>query len=332
MQHARLTDIIAPGFSNVLSGLIVTLLIWYDIFLPSAEVLPASNEVFAGQSPLALLIEGLFSSSVRFGKIVALALFLLSAFILLRLNEVFSFIKVRTVLPSFFFLIIGSLLLPHEFSVEIIVILLILLALYSSFKLLIEEKPVYAFNTSLLILTASLLSFSCVWLLILFWIFSFITNTFSVKIWLASLLGALIPVIYAFIGFGFEGQADVLLNYFRESLSVFAFRFDFSVSEMLYLTLVGLLTVISLIHFMRDYTMENIKPRQEFSYIIVIFLVLLILLLFSVPDSPLIFALLLFFAGIVSARIFSLENNRFTKILLAFFLAGSALFFFYNIG
>jgi hypothetical protein len=330
MQHAKLTDIIAPSVSNVLLGLVVTLFLWYDIFLPLPEVSVINDTVTIGQSPLTLMIDNLFVSSVRLGKIVALCLFLVIAFILLRLNEIFLFIKVRTILPSFFFLITGSLFLPHKFSAEVLVVFFTLLALFSSFKLLTGGRTIYAFNTSLLLLTASLFSFSCVWLLIVFWIFSFITNNFSLKVWLASLLGALVPVLYAIIGFGMGDRLELLQDYVRESFDLFAFRFDFSVSEILYLALIGLLTVISLVHFMRDYSRENVKPRQEFTYIIFVSFVLAALLILSLPDTPLLLAVLILFTSIIVSRLFSLVNNRFTKLLLAAYFAGSFLFIFYN--
>ena len=240
-MRRRLIDIIAPNAKNISFCIFISLLFWYDIFLPNmTDDIAAGNITVSVYSPLALLLsllmEDIFFPDVVLWKITGFFLYLLLCFMLLRLNEVFSFIRVRTILPFLFCLITGGLLLrPHSFSSGIIVALLVLLAVFSSFKLLTEENPKYAFNVSLLLFTAALFSFSCVWLLIVFWLFAYASNVFSFRVFLASLLGAFMPVLYAFIGFWIAGSEDLLWAYIQDSFRLFAVNFHFSSHETIYL-------------------------------------------------------------------------------------------------
>ncbi len=280
------------------------------------------------RSPLSFLVEEALPPGSLLGKITGWLLYLLIAFMVLRLNEIFSFIRVRTLLPSLFCLITGSLLLPHSFSSGIIVALPVILSVFFSFKLLMEENPKYAFNASLLLLTATLFSFSCIWLLLLFWLFACAGNVFSFRIFLASLLGALVPVLYAVIGFGIAGAEHLLLEYIRESFKLFAVDFHFSLPEVLYLIFTGFLVLLSLIDFMLVRSQENIKPRKEFFYLVTLFASTLVLITLSVPDSGILLWLSIVLGSFLLGRFFSLKNNRFTKILLSLYIGSSFLLLF----
>jgi len=331
VRHRRLIDIIAPNAKNILFCIFLSLLLWYDIFLPQTPDIAFEAISTSVKSPLFALIELFLNPNSLPGKIVGLLLYLLLCFILLRLNEIFSFIRIRTILPSLFCLIIGGVLLrPHLFSPGIIVALLIVLAVFFSFKLLMEEDPKYAFNTSLALFTAALFSFSCVWLLIVFWIFAYASNVFSFRIFMASLLGALVPGLYAALGFWIAGSEHLLLAYIQDSLKLFAVNFSFSLPEIIYLAFVGFLILLSLFDFIFVRSQENIKPRKEFGYIISLFITILILIILSVPDSSILLWLLIVFGSILLGRIFSLKNNRFTKILLSIYFGSSFLLFLFN--
>ncbi len=309
----------------------LSLLLWYDIFLPQTANIAAEAISIPVQSPLFVLIEAFLPPAGLQGKIVGLVLYLLLCFILLRLNEIFSFISVRTILPSLFCLVAGGVLLhPHFLSPGIIVALLILSAVYFSFKLLMEEDPKYAFNASLSLFTAALFSFSCVWLLIPFWIFAYSSNVFSFKVFIASLLGALIPGLYAAIGFGIAGNEHLLFEYVRDSFNLFAVDFSFSLPEIIYLIFIGFLVLISLVDFILVRSQESIKPRREFAYIVTLFVMVSGLIILSVPDSNTLFWLSIVFGSLLLGRFFSLKNNRFTKILLSVYFGSSLLLLLFS--
>lgn len=337
MPHRRLIDIIAPNAKNISFCILLSLLLWYDIFLPQTEGISGiiSTPV---QSPLFSLIETFLPPGSLLGKITGLLLYLLLCFMLLRLNEVFSFIHVRTILPFLFCLISGGVLLrPHLLSPGIIVALLVLSSVFYSFKLLTKEEPKYAFNAALLLLTAALFSPSCVWLLVIFWLFAYGSNVLSFRVFLASLLGALTPALYAYvgswiadIGFGIADSQYLLQAYMQESFKLSAVDFNFSPQKTAYLIFTGFLILLSLVDYMLVRSQENIKPRKEFSHIIMLFLATLGLIILSVPDSGTLLWLSIVFGSFLLGRFFSLKNNRFTKVLLFVYFGSSLLLLFYN--
>jgi len=331
MRYRRLIDIIAPNAKNISFCILFGLLFWYDLFLPQTADIVGGSIPVSVKSPLSFLIEEFLPPAGLLAKITGMLLYLLLCFVILGLNEVFSFIRVRTILPSFFCQITGGLLLrPYLFFPGIIVALLVIAAVFFSFKLLMEEHPKYAFNVSLLLFTAALFSFSSVWLLIVFWLFAYVGNVFSFRVFLASLLGALASAFYAIIGFGIAGSEHLLLEYVQNSFNLFAVDFHFSLPKILYLTFTGFLILLSLIDFMLVRSQENIKPRKEFSYIIMLFISTLVLIILSVPDSGTLLWLLVVFGSFLLGRYFSLKNNRFTRVLLSIYFGGSLLLLFFN--
>ena len=329
MPHRRLIDIIAPNAKNISICILLSLLLWYDIFLPQTDVAGVISAPV--QSPLFGLIETFLPPGSLLGKITGLLLYLLLCFMLLRLNEVFSFIRVRTILPFLFCLISGGVLLrPHLFSPGIIVALLVVSAVFNSFKLLTEETPKYAFNAALLLCTAALFSPSCVWLLVVFWLFAYGGNVLSFRVFLASLLGASAPALYAYIGF-WKAESEYLLRTFiQESFKPFAVGVHFSLPETVYLIFTGFLILLSLVDYILVRSQENIKPRKEFSHIIMLFLTTLGLIILSVPDSATLLWLSIVFGSFLLGRFFSLNNNRFTKVLLFLYFGSSLLLLFLN--
>jgi len=329
MQDRRLIDIIAPNARNISLCILFSLLFWYDLFLPQTTAMVTEKISIPVQSPLSLLIEEFLPSDSFLGKIIGLGLYLLLCFGILRLNEVFSFIRVRTILPSLFCLITGGLLFsPHHFSPGVVVALLVLLSVFFSFKLLTEENPKHAFNVALLLFTAALFSFSCVWLLLVFWLFAYSSNILSLRVFLASLLGALVPVLYAIIGF--RGSELLLLEYVQGSFDLLAVDFHFSLPEILYLIFVGLLLLLALVDFMLTHSQENIKPRKEFFYLVTLFISTLFLIILSVPDSGMLLWLTIVFGSFLLGRYFSLKNNRFTQVLLSVYFGSSLLLLFFS--
>jgi hypothetical protein len=193
-----------------------------------------------------------------------------------------------------------------------------------------EEEPRYAFNASLALFTAALFSFSCVWLLVVFWIFAYAGNVLSLRVFIAYLLGALAPGLYAVIGFQIAGNEHLLPAYVQNSVELLAVDFHYSLPEIIYLIFTCFLVLVSFVDFMLVRSQENIKPRKEFSFIISLFASSLVLITLSVPDSNALLWLSIVFGSFLLGRFFSLKNNRFTKIVLSVYSVSSLLLLFFN--
>lgn len=318
-----------PNARNISLCILFSLIFWYDLFLPQTTDIVAENIDITVKSPLSFLIEDILPPGSFSGKMIGLGLYLLLCFGILRLNEVFSFIRVRTTLPFLFCFVTGGILLrPHLFSLGVIVALLVLLSVFFSFKLLTEENPKYAFNVALLLFTAALFSFSCVWLIVAFWLFAYSGNVLSFRTFLASLLGALVPALYAVVGFEITGSEQLLFEYIQDSFALFAVDFHFSLYGILYLLFTGFLLLLAFVDFMLTHSQENIKPRKEFFYLCTLFGITLALIILSVPDSGMLLWLSIVSGSFLPGRYFSLRNNRFTRALLSVYFAGSLLLLF----
>ena len=96
------------------------ILLWMD-FLHLSELQASGSDSF-----LFNFISSLLAGHLIWSRIADLVLFLLLSFLILRMNEVYTFIHVRTMLPSFFCILIGGLVLyPHYLSSGLVIAILL---------------------------------------------------------------------------------------------------------------------------------------------------------------------------------------------------------------
>ena len=114
-------------------------------------------------------ISSLLAGHLIWSRIADLVLFLLLSFLILRMNEVYTFIHVRTMLPSFFlhsYRRFGAL--SHYLSSGLVIAILLLSSVFSAFNMKRGYVMMHAFNIGFLLSLATLIyPFSLVYILLL---------------------------------------------------------------------------------------------------------------------------------------------------------------------
>lgn len=148
--------------------------------------------------PLYKLITGYFPHHSITSNIIAMLLVILAGFYLIRLNNKYLFIRDRTLLPPFFFIVIVSSLTPlHRLNPAIIAMLFLFSAvdrLLASYK---TERLSYSyFEAPFLIGVGSLFYFNLIWFVILVWAALLILRPVIWREWVFSILGLATPWVF----------------------------------------------------------------------------------------------------------------------------------------
>jgi hypothetical protein len=157
--------------------------------------------------PLYELVTGFITPHLLASKIVAMVLLMLSGFYLLSLSSRYAFLSERTLLPSFFFiLIVSSIPSLHRLHPVLIASLFFLPAidkLLSSYKT--DRLSYNYFEASFLISAGSLFYFNLIYFIIVVWIALLILRPVIWREWALSIIGFLTP-------WAFYMLSDYILN------------------------------------------------------------------------------------------------------------------------
>lgn len=325
MQNRRWSDIIVPCAKNNIICILLLAALWNDVFFCSQTgSVSQSGSFFIDKI---LTFAGL-SQSV--GKIINFVIFAAVSFFILRMNDVFLFIKTRTVLPTFFFVISGSLLLPHEFTSAALVTTLLLLAINSACKMCVTERIHFAFNVGMLIALASLVYPFALILVLPFWSFALSFNMFSLRTVLATVIGAFVPYLYGLMWLFFiDGKLHFPIDC---NFSLQCFLPD-NIFTTIYLGVNVVLLLVSVINLIVTNSQENIRPQRMFSYFLTSLTFALAVTLF-VPGGLLnMGGLVIVLSSFIVGRFFTLNYAyaRIVKILLWVYLAVSTAYFILNL-
>ncbi len=330
MDYRDYTDLILPKATNIIASIALVVLIWSGLFESNPEYMPMEN-LLIGNSPLALFLISLFDLT-SLPAIVTSILFLLSiGGAMILINEVFSFISIRTILPSFFFLIITSIMLrPHAFSLSFVLILISALLIVACFHLYESSKnpSLSVFNIGLLIGIATQISLSFLVFILSIFVFFYKIKVISLRTVLAFLMGISIPFLYSTLYFVLTNNTDDWTNYFlswhqSESISMWD---KMSLSSFIYIcTTVGI-TLYSIVKMILFQTSQNIKNREESLFLLTNFILVGLLIIISPIDVGLLLPVWFFFASFLIGQALSAEYNLATKIVWTIFIVSSILF------
>lgn len=325
MQNRRWSDIIVPCAKNNIICILLLAVLWNDVFFCSQTgSVSQSGSFFIDKI---LTFTG-FSQSV--GRIINFVIFAAVSFFILRMNDVFLFIKTRTVLPTFFFVISGSLLLPHEFTSAAFVTTLLLLSINSACKMCVTERIHFAFNVGMLIALASLVYPFALILVLPFWSFALSFNMFSLRTILATVIGAFIPYLYGLMWLFF---IDGELHFPIDCSFSFQYSLPDNIFKAVFLGVNAVLLLVSVINLIVTNSQENIRPQRMFSYFLTSLTFALAVTLF-VPGGLLnMGGLVIVLSSFIVGRFFTLNYAyaRIVKILLWIYLVASTAYFILNL-
>ncbi|MCD7973542.1 MAG: hypothetical protein LUG18_12960 [Candidatus Azobacteroides sp.] len=245
-----------------------------------------------------------------------LLLILLSCLLLLLINQRFSIIRNKTILPFVFYtlFITTDVYAFYSFSGNIVTFLF-LLCVFQLCNTYQKQKVVeQTFNIGLFLGIASLFYTPVLFLLPIFWISFGIFKIDSLKAFLASLIGIITP--YWFVFFWFLYQEN-LQGFFQPFLTFFHFDptvvLSFKIPGWIRVGFTFMITLLGIINFQLNNFKDKIRTRIIFYFTIVSIIGIAILLglgIISIEYTGPYYLLVSLFA----AHFFSTINNRLNTI------------------
>ncbi len=257
--------------------------LWIKSFLH-----PHPMSFFYDSHPMPLY--ALTLSLVSKGKasiLLALALLIITGFMLIRLNTRFIFIQDRTHLPLFFYLCItGGMVFLHQLNPVVPASIFILLALermLASYR--IDRLSMNPFEASFLLGIASLFYAPAGLFLVLLWFAQALLRPSYWKEWLYTILGFALPYIFLYgyyylSGRDFHVQTRELLTFLEQNPHTPAL----SVTYRIYIGYILLMVLISSIFMLRVFQAKKILARRTFNLLFWWF-ILSIAIYFLVPSA-----------------------------------------------
>ena len=320
-MRVSLKNVIIPSIPLAVLMVGFCFVLWtFMFFAPIPSTLTIYYSTFAEK------IQSLFSQSLLFTNLVCVAFTLLNAFLLAQINNRFTIIRTRTFLPIFIFLLlVCTWNETHMIVGSHVALTLFVLALFNFFSMSKDRNASEpAFLGSFFIGLASLLINPYVFFIPVCWFGFIIFQSFSLRTFLASLLGAIVPWIL-FI------TAHYLLNNDVNILQLFniSFNYDFnylvfSLPKIIY---VSVLTLIMIIGVIGMYSLSNgdaIHTRNKLNFLLLLLVSGLALEFFNRNQMPLFLPLLAMIYAMLISHAFSLKQNNFYGIIFY-------VFFFLNI-
>lgn len=312
---------------NFLIVPIIGILLWANSFYQQK-----SYQFYDGESQTLLFkpFEMLSNFSELTSQLLAFLILIACAFLMMRLNAQFSFIRVRTFLPTGIFLIItsGMPLLHHLLPVHFASIFL-LFSLSNIFAAFHDQTKVeYGFNAGLFLSLGALFYQSTIGFLPFVWI-GLLTVRKSPQ-WrdlVAPILGALVPFIFAFSWFYLNDNTNELFNNISQNFITQQQHIRGSISLQVYLGyLIFLLIVGSAFMILRNFDEKKVSSRKYFTVLFWMFINSLILILIIPSASIEMFMLMAIPLAYLIANYLVFTQQRFWSGTLFYLLIALVIY------
>lgn len=221
-------------------------------------------------------VNALLGKSPLASHIVALAFIIVLSFLILRIKLQYSFIRVRTVLPSFLFVLITSglheLHAIHPVYFAVLFLILTIDRIFGSY----EKEVIHsnAFDAGILLAIGSLFYFNLVFFFPFLWIgFIILKPQVNWREYILTTLGFLFPWLAAGAYYAATGQTGELIETIKSNLSSHHFFLKENLAVQIYMGYLGLLTLLASILLLSQYDGKKISSRKYFKAFFWIFLI-----------------------------------------------------------
>lgn len=239
------------------------------------------------------------------------------------LNNRFSIIRERSFLPVFFYALFitswkeSHFLICSHLAVSVFLIsLMLFMGMYKN-----RTAVIPAFWGTLFISLSGILNPAYLFLIPLAWIGFVQLKCFSTRIFLASLMGMLLPWIFYFSYQLYAGNEIVIFNALFEVFQPGFFLNALTIYEQIYILALVLIVVISLFGIYTNLLSESVQNRKNIN-VLVFMLVFLIALVFIFPKhAPAFLPLIASLIAMLLAHPFTLQKTRFYTFLFFIVIA-----------
>ena len=239
---------------------------------------PIPFPFYSGEDMMLLYqpINALVGKSTVTSNIIALLFIILLAFLILKINVQYSFIRVRTVLPSVLFIVITSglheLHAMHPVYPAALFLILTVDRIFNAYdKEVIHSN---AFEAGIFLAIGSLfylnLAFFFPFLLIGFII---IKPKVNWREYILSTLGFIFPWLVALAYYAGTGQTDELLGTLKANITLHQSFLKGNLPIQIYLGFLGFLTLLASFLILSQYDGKKISSRKYFKAFFWIFLI-----------------------------------------------------------
>lgn len=260
------------------------------------------------------------------GTIAALIFIILLAFLVFKINVQYSFIKVRTVLPSVLFIIISSglheLHSMHPVYPAALFLILTIDRIFNSY----EKEVIHsnAFDAGILLAIGSLFYFNLVFFFPFLWIgFIILKPKVNWREYILSTLGFVFPWLAAMAYYGATGQVEQFTTIVKANLSLHGSLLKGNLAVQIYLGFLALIILLSSVSLLSQYDFKKISARKYFKAFFWVFLIACVLMVANPAVSQDIIILLAIpVSYLISNYLIYMKRPVWGEIILYILLAG----------
>jgi len=267
------------------------------------------------------ILQSIFLPKSFLLKLAGLIFTLLNAFLIAQINNRFTIIRTRTFLPIFIFLLLMGTWNQTHFAIgSQLSLTLFIAALFYFFNMSRDGKASEeAFMGSLFISVSSLMMNQLIFLIPICWIGFMIFQSLSLRTFLASIFGTLVPWIF-YLGILYLVQGNINLA------SIFSFDFNFtiqfssfSLAEIIYTISVAIIMIIGLFGLFSISNSDAIHTRNKLNFLVFLLVALsLLCFIFRNQIVSILPYIALVYAFLISYPL-TLKLNNFYGILFIIF-------------
>lgn len=289
---------------------------------------PAVFAFYPGEDTMILYqpVNYLLGKSPLANNIIALIFIILLAFLLLKLNVQYSFIRARTFLPSSLFVLITSgipdLHAMHPVYPAALFLILTVDRIFSSYdKEVIHSN---AFDAGIFLAIGSLFYLNLIFFFPMLWIgFIILKPNVNWREYILTTIGFILPWVAALAYYLIVGQAEELRQTLETNLLSHQIFLRENLFVQIYIGFLGLITIMGSFFLLAQYDEKKISSRKYFKAFFWIFLISCILIIASPSVSQeIIIILALPLTYLISNYLIFMKRQIWGEVFLYLLTAG----------
>ncbi len=260
--------------------------------------------------------------------LIALGVLILLAFLMLQVNNRYSFIRIRTMLPApLFIIMVSGFTVLHTLHPVYFAATFFLIAIFRFFSAFDKVKPYTAvFDSGILLGIASLFYFNMV---VLFPAFFFgiriLARETRWREYVIFLTGFLLPFGFAFAYAFWFGQVPQLWNTFEQNMLTPNSHFRDNLFLQIFLGLLVFLTFLGSITLINQYDSKKVSTRKFFTVFFLFFICSLGSFLFVPATSQEMLVIIAIPVTFQVSNFFVFMKSRFWSELFFYLLFGAVI-------
>lgn len=302
---------------------VIAAALWFRSFMN-----PALFPFYPGEDRMILYqpINALLGKSPLVNNIVALLFIILLSFLILKLNVQYTFIRIKTVLPSILFILITSglpeLHAMHPIYPAALFFILTVDRIFNSY----EKEVIHsnAFDAGIFLAIGSLFYLNLVFFFPFLWIgFIILKPKVNWREFILSTLGFIFPWLAALAYYGATGQTDELLGTLKANISLHQSFLKGNLPIQIYMGYLAFLTLLASFLLLSQFDGKKISARKYFKALFWIFLISCILIVANPAVSQdIIFLLAIPLTYLISNYLIYMKRQVWGEIFLYLLAAG----------